>query len=82
MPNRKPHVLYIDDDPGLARLLQRALERHGYEFEHASNGETGLEIIRRGGIDVVALDHYLPTGTGLDILEKMTDLEDLSLIHI
>ncbi|WEJ59845.1 response regulator [Devosia sp. FJ2-5-3] len=76
MPNRKPQVLYIDDDPGLARLLQRALERRGYEFEHASSGEAGLEIIRRGGIDVVTLDHYLPTGTGLDILEKMTDLED------
>lgn len=76
MPNRTPHVLYIDDDPGLARLLQKALERRGYIFEHASTAEAGLEIIRRGGIDVVALDHYLPTGTGLDVLAQMDGLED------
>ncbi|MCW5721055.1 MAG: response regulator [Devosia sp.] len=76
MPNRTPHVLYIDDDPGLARLLQRALERRGYIFEHAPTGEAGLEVIRNGGIDVVALDHYLPTGTGLDVLVQMDGLED------
>lgn len=76
MPSRTPNVLYIDDDPGLARLLQKALERRGYAFEHAATGEAGLDIIRRGGIDVVALDHYLPTGTGLDVLAQMEGLED------
>lgn len=76
MPNTTPHVLYIDDDPGLARLLQKALERRGYSFQHATTAEDGLDIIRQGGIDVVALDHYLSSGTGLDVLERMTDLED------
>lgn len=76
MPSRTPHVLYIDDDPGLARLMQKALERRGYSFEHAPTGEAGLEVIRRGGVDVVALDHYLPTGTGLDVLAQMEGLED------
>ncbi|WEK05424.1 MAG: histidine kinase dimerization/phosphoacceptor domain -containing protein [Candidatus Devosia phytovorans] len=75
MPNR-PRVLYVDDDPGLARLVQKALERRGYAVEIAPNGEEGLARIIAGGIDVVALDHYLPTGTGLDVLEQMTGLED------
>jgi len=76
MPHRTPHVLYIDDDPGLIRLVEKAMQRRGYIFDHAPNGEEGLEIIRRGGIDVVALDHYLPTGTGLDVLNGMEGMED------
>jgi two-component sensor histidine kinase len=76
MPHRIPRVLYIDDDPGLARLVQKAMERRGYLFEHAANGEDGLTRIAQGGIDVVALDHYLPTGTGLDVLAKMAGMPD------
>lgn len=76
MPNRTPHVLYIDDDPGLIRLVEKAMQRRGYIFSHAQSGEEGLEMIRNGGIDVVALDHYLPTGTGLEVLAGMEGMED------
>jgi two-component sensor histidine kinase len=76
MPTRTPHVLYIDDDPGLTRLLEKAMQRSGYIFDHAATGEEGLAIIRKGGIDVVALDHNLPTGTGLDVLAGMEGMED------
>lgn len=76
MPTRTPHVLYIDDDRGLARLVEKAMNRRGYLFTHAPNGEIGLDLIRKGGVDVVALDHYLQTGTGLDVLAGMADLED------
>ena len=76
MPNRTPHVLYVDDDPGLARLVQKALERHGYIFEHVTSGEAGLVRVAQGGVDVVVLDHYLPTGTGLDMLALMASIPD------
>ena len=76
MTSRAPRILYIDDDPGLARLVQKALERRGYTIELAATGEEGLERIRQGGVDVVGLDHYLPSGTGLDVLAEMADLED------
>ena len=61
-------VLYVDDDPGLTRLIQRTLGRRGYTVEIASTTEQGLERIARAEFDVVALDHFLPTGTGLDSL--------------
>lgn len=76
MPHRTPHVLYVDDDAGLARLVQKALERRDYVFEHVSTGEEGLARIGQGGVDVVVLDHYLPSGTGLDVLARMTDMPD------
>jgi two-component sensor histidine kinase/CheY-like chemotaxis protein len=76
MPNRTPHVLYVDDDPGLARLVEKAMQRRGYLYDHAKSGEEGLDRIRQGGIDVLVLDHYLPTGTGLDVLAELATFED------
>lgn len=76
MPTRTPHVLYVDDDPGLARLVEKAMQRRGYVYEHARSGEEGLERIRQGDIDVLVLDHYLPTGTGLDVLTALAGIED------
>lgn len=67
-------VLHVDDDPALARLLQRALGRRGYTVENVDSSELGLAKIREGGFDVVVLDHFLPTGTGLDFLEAASAL--------
>jgi two-component sensor histidine kinase len=76
MPNRPISILYIDDDPGLTRLVQKALGRRGYLVEASSTGEGGLARLALGGIDVIALDHYLPTGTGLDFLRDLGALAD------
>ncbi len=75
MPSSVLRVLYIDDDPALARLVERALGRRGYHVEHAGDAETGLERLRRSNIDVIALDHFLPTGTGLDVLAALQGWE-------
>jgi two-component sensor histidine kinase len=64
-------VLYIDDDPGLTRLVQRALGRRGYVVEGVATAEDGFRRLAQGGIDVIALDHFLATGTGLDFLNDL-----------
>jgi CheY-like chemotaxis protein len=53
-------ILYIDDDAGLCRLVQRALEARGYAVEVCADGAQGLARVARGGIDAVALDHHMP----------------------
>jgi two-component sensor histidine kinase len=67
-PMDRGRVLYVDDDPGLGRLVQRALQARGYVVELATDGDAGLARLAAGGIDVVALDHHMPGQTGLDIL--------------
>lgn len=69
-------LLYVDDDLALARLVQRWLGRRGFAVEHAQNGEEALARIARGGIDVIALDHYLAVGTGLDLLRQLAGIEN------
>ncbi|MCJ2012849.1 sensor histidine kinase [Methylobacterium sp. J-076] len=69
-------ILYIDDDAGLARLVQRSLTARGYAVEHAAGGEAGLARLAAGGIDLVALDHHMPGQTGLDLLPAIRALPD------
>jgi two-component sensor histidine kinase len=64
-------VLYIDDDEGLARLLQKALSRHDMNVDHASGGSEGLLRLAGQTYDVIALDHNLGSETGLDIIPKL-----------
>lgn len=66
-------ILYIDDDPILARLAERALGRLGYEMRHAEDVERGRELFSEGGIDAVVLDHFLKSGTGLSLLKELAD---------
>ena len=76
MNRATPTLLYIDDDNALARLVERGLTRRGYKVMHAASGEAGLECIRQGGIDVVALDQYMPGLDGLEALEQIMAIPD------
>lgn len=68
-------VLYVDDDAALVRLVQKSLGRRGFEVTHAANAEDALSHIADGTIDVIALDHYLTSGTGLDFLGRLSGLD-------
>ncbi|MCO6416720.1 response regulator [Siccirubricoccus sp. KC 17139] len=69
-------ILYIDDEPGLRRLVQRDLQRHGYTVETAPDGEAGLAQAQTGGFDCVCLDHYMPGQDGLETLAGLRALPE------
>lgn len=70
------HLLYIDDDPGLARLVEKDLSRHGYEVDWAADGDAGLAKLASNHYDICALDHYMPGREGLDVLPEIVALPD------
>jgi two-component sensor histidine kinase len=76
MNQAPPTLLYIDDDAALARLVDRGLARLGFKVVHAANGEDGLARLEAGGIDVVALDQYMPGLDGLETLERILAVPD------
>jgi len=68
--------LYIDDDAALARLVERSLSKRGHTVILASDAETGLRLLGEHRIEVVGLDHNLPTGTGMDFLAALKSVPD------
>ncbi len=68
------HVLYVDDDEGICRLVRRHLERDGFAVTVAHNAATGLALARSQSFDAIALDHYMPGQDGLDMLADLLRL--------
>jgi two-component sensor histidine kinase len=64
-------VLYVDDDPGISRLVRKHLERAGYVVTVAADGTAGIALVGSGHFDVIALDHYMPGRDGLDVLRVL-----------
>ena len=64
-------ILYMEDNPGLARLFKKRLERAGYVVDLAPDGEQGLDIYAAGSYDVVAVDQVMPVCNGLDVIRTL-----------
>ncbi len=64
-------ILVIEDEPRLAKLVERSLRTEGYEVDHAGDGGEGFERARAGSYDLVLLDVMLPTMSGLEISMRL-----------
>jgi PAS domain S-box-containing protein len=61
-------ILYIEDDPGLARLVQKRLGRAGYTVDIASDGEEGITRYKADSYDLLFVDQSLPIHDGLEVI--------------
>ncbi len=68
-------VLAIDDEPGVLRLMARALRSEGLEVDTATNGEAGLRLALNGSYDVITLDLLMPGTDGVSILRRLMRLK-------
>jgi len=74
--NRKIHVLVVDDDNLLRRLVVEQLSRSDFDAEPAATGREALDILREKDYDVVMLDIMMPDLSGLDALREIRKLDD------
>jgi two-component sensor histidine kinase len=65
------NVLYIDDDEGLRKLVERGLAREGVRVVCAADGESGIGALAAEEFDAIALDQYMPGLDGLATLERI-----------
>lgn len=66
-------IMLIDDDASLQVLIEQIVEREGYEFCCASNGEEGLAMLRQERPDFLILDVMLPDINGFEICERIRE---------
>ena len=65
------HLLVIEDDERLGRVLKRLLEEDRHVVDLAVDGETGLDLAEADGIDAVILDIGLPDISGLEVARRL-----------
>lgn len=79
--SRAHRILLVDDEPRLREAFSRLLRSDQREVDTAASGEEAITILLRGGVDVVVLDLGLPGMSGIQVMERMSELNiDASVI--
>lgn len=65
------HILVIDDEMQMRRLLRSTLENEGYRVTLAENGGDGIREAETRTADLILLDLGLPDMDGLEVLKTL-----------
>jgi DNA-binding response OmpR family regulator len=65
--NARTHILVIEDDPRMQRVLQRVFREQGYGVTVCGDGQAGLDAFRSVRPSAVILDLVLPNIFGRDL---------------
>jgi len=65
------HILIVDDDLEIRKLLGRYLTEQGYRVSIASDQRTMKEALQTNEVSLIVLDVLLPDGSGLDICRDL-----------
>jgi diguanylate cyclase (GGDEF)-like protein len=68
------HVLVVDDDKNMRKLLRLALERDGYQVTTACDGVQALSLYRHESPDVVLMDPEMPELDGFEACAQLRKL--------
>lgn len=64
-------ILLIEDELKIADFVLRGFSQHGFNTEHFTQGQIGLQAALEGTFDVIVLDLMLPGMDGIDILKHL-----------
>ena len=64
-------ILYVDDEPSVGLILEDTLERAGHAPVGARSVPEALQVLERGGIDLIISDYRMPGLTGLEFLQLL-----------
>ncbi|CAN93006.1 response regulator/GGDEF domain protein [Sorangium cellulosum So ce56] len=86
LPSGRPARIVVADDDRLARqMLVSILQKAGFQVEAVDDGQEAIELIGRGGVDLVLLDIVMPRLTGLEacrLLKSMTSESFLPVVLV
>ena len=81
---RRKHILVIDDDPMMLKLLKEHLHDE-YDIATAISGKIAMKFLERKRTDLILLDYEMPVENGPAVLEKLRANEatkDLPVIFL
>ena len=75
-------ILVADDEESIRWVLSKALKQKGFSVDLAHDGRQALELIKDNCYDLAILDIKMPGITGLDLLDKVRELNNDLLVVI
>ncbi|MBL7119585.1 MAG: response regulator transcription factor [Dehalococcoidia bacterium] len=82
MSDRTPLILVIDDDVALLKLMKRDLRMAGYLAITATDGKTGLQLIKNEEPTLVILDIMMPGLDGFQVCERIREFSPVPIIML
>ena len=76
------HILVVDDERAIRRLLRMYLTDAGFTVTEAGDGPEAVQQVGRGGIDLVLLDLMLPGIDGFETCRRIRDTAQIPVIMI
>jgi two-component system phosphate regulon response regulator PhoB len=75
-------VLVVDDDPDVRLFSLTVLEENGYTPLEATNGEEGMQLIKKESPDLILLDVLMPRESGIRLYRQLQTNSKLKKIPI
>ena len=66
------HILVVEDDQALNKLICRVLNKNGYETASAADGEEALALLDQMYIDLIITDLMMPNMDGYDLTKAQS----------
>jgi flagellar assembly protein FliH len=66
-----PHVLIVEDDPAISRLLVEIVKPEGYQVSAVACAQAALDLLKKHPADILLTDFKLPDRDGLSLLEQV-----------
>jgi two-component system, OmpR family, KDP operon response regulator KdpE len=74
------HILVVDDEPQITRVLRTALTAHGYDVRVAHDGESALEMMKDWRADLVVTDLAMPNVDGVELCRRIRQKSEIPII--
>jgi DNA-binding response OmpR family regulator len=66
-----PHVLVVDDEPEILKMVAKIMEARGHRVTLARDGQEALDAVGRDRPDVMILDLNLPKMDGFEVCKQL-----------
>jgi two-component system, OmpR family, KDP operon response regulator KdpE len=74
------HILVVDDEPQITRVLRTALSTQGYDIRVANDGEMALEIMKDWSPNLIITDLAMPNLNGVELCRRVRSVSDIPMI--
>lgn len=66
-------ILVVDDEVQIRRVIRLLLEKKGYTVLEAGDGESAVQRVAEGGVDLIIMDVMMPVMNGIDATAKIRE---------